>query len=166
MMKKSEGLPDVKFVLPIISGMGFDDVPTPLIKTVSSDLAIRSVGRALGNWELNPLSYIPGTILTIGPNLYHNIENGMPFQRIKADLLIDGGGGVITEVASSAISPVISSIFPPIYPFVRFGSELYFSGVWESAVNRYDWRDGLTELLTPKPELCYYPNANLSFVTL
>ena len=156
-MKKVKGLPPVKFALPIIKGFGLDDIPAPLIKTVSSDATVRTAGRLLSSYEMSPLGIAVGTILTVGPNLYQNITNRAPLSRIAADIIIDGVGGIVTEIAAVATGGVFGAITtvatgnPWGYIITRFLAEAYYSAIWESAANRYGWREGLTQLLTPSP---------------
>ncbi len=147
-MKQAEDLPPVKFALPIIKGFGLDDIPAPLIKTISSDATVRTAGRLLSSYEMSPLGIAVGTILTVGPNLYQNITNRAPFSRIAADVIIDGVGGIVTEVAAIGTGALFAMVAKPAY-IVRFPAEVYYSAIWESATNRYGWREGLEQLLTP-----------------
>jgi hypothetical protein len=68
------------------------------------------------------------------------------------DLLIDGVGSVVTEAAAVGVGLLSSAVLTPAaYLPVRFFTEFYLSLVWESAVNRYDWRQMLSKQLTPLP---------------
>jgi hypothetical protein len=149
-MKKAEGLPPVKFALPIIKGFGLDGIPAPLIKTISSNATVRTAGRLLSSYEMSPFGIVTGTILIVAPNLHQNITNRATFPRIVADVIIDGVGGIVTEVAAVGTGSLFAIALKPAY-IMRFFAEVYYSAIWESAVNRYGWREGLTQLLTPSP---------------
>jgi hypothetical protein len=171
LLKKVEGLPPVQFVLPIIHGLGLDislppgyKLPATLTKVVSSDAAVRTAGRLLNDWELTPAAVVTGTTLTVGPNLIQNLRTGAPPARIVGDLAIDFGGGLLTEALSIPISvagtilvfgteafasgPVAIPAIPATYGGLRLASEAYLSLIWESAVQRYDMREGFENFLS------------------
>jgi hypothetical protein len=135
---------------------------------------VRTLGRILGGIDNiplgGPISFVAGLGVSVAPNYRKNIDSGAPGSRILGDLLIDGVGSVVTELMSIPISlgiagistliPLTAPFAPGVYIASRVSSEFYLSLVWESMVNRYEWRQLLADQLyiPPSPGISHPPS--------
>lgn len=89
-MRNVEDLPDIQVPLPIIRGLGFDDLFGRLLTfPIDTSKITRTAGRILGDFSVPVLGVVGGG-LTIGPNLYENIKERAPWHETTSDLFIDG----------------------------------------------------------------------------
>ena len=68
------GIPDLVVTLPILRGLGLDDMIGPITRTYDGTAILRTVGRTVGDVGATPL-LLTGYALTIGPNLVENIAD-------------------------------------------------------------------------------------------
>jgi uncharacterized protein YukE len=97
-MTKVKNSPPITIVLPMLKGFGMDDVSGPLVRTVDSSFWIRTAGRVIGDASAPPLFFI-GWGLSVGPEVYRNIQSNAPWNEFAADLVVDTGIYTGSEVA-------------------------------------------------------------------
>jgi hypothetical protein len=117
-LKKVEGLPDITIALPWLHGFGpplqkellnnpaylefLEDTGGTLIKRIDTDIAIRTLGRTLGDDVFGPLAPVLmslGWAISLAPEQIENWNKGAPLSEYLADAIVDTGGFVISEVA-------------------------------------------------------------------
>lgn len=154
-MKKTKGFPDIPIILPVIKGFGMDDVTGPLKYTLKTDTTIRLIGRILDDFSPGALTGI-GWGLTVAPNLVKNIRNKNPWHQTTADLLVDTGGFIVSEVAGWVVGgvagmAVAATPLAPAAPYVMLGVKVSVDGFvsigWDYLAERYRWSDWLSQKL-------------------
>ncbi|GEM_PF-5620134 len=149
LMQKTKGFPDIPIILPMLKGFGMDDVAGPLKYTLKTDTTIRLIGRILDDFSPGVLTGI-GWGLTVTPNLVKNIRNKNPWHQTTADLIVDTGGFIASEIAgwvAGALAGAVTGGNPVAILATKVVVDSVVSIGWDYLAERYRWSDWLSQHL-------------------
>ncbi len=96
---------------------------------------IKSLGRAFAGYDLFSLSI--GYLINISPNIVENSLNNHTTNRFGADLIIDTGGFITSEITEKAIALTF-------HPLAGFASGLGVGAVWDTISKNENWSGKIT----------------------
>jgi hypothetical protein len=124
-MRTVRNSPPVTLVLPMLRGLGMDEVAGPLVQTFDSSFWVRSVGRFVGDAAATPLLII-GWGISLAPEQIRNIGSGAPWNEFVADGIVDSGIFVGSELAGVAGFGIGDAIGGPVLGVpLKFGFDLW-----------------------------------------
>lgn len=142
-MRTVRNSPPVTLVLPMLRGLGMDEVAGPLVQTFDSSFWVRSVGRFFGDASAAPL-FVIGWGITLAPAQIRNVSTGAPWNDFVADGIVDSGTYLGSEAAGWAGLLVGNFLGgPPVGVPAKFAADLGTGAVLEYYGVRYDWRGRL-----------------------
>jgi|GEM_PF-4129631 hypothetical protein len=137
-----------EIVGPLSTSVGLRQVAETLAGNVPvgrylNEVGIRTLGRTIGN-SVIPVTHFIGLPLTLAPSLVRNWQNGSRPSRWIADILIDGGGYIASELAGlfagAFVAPQTGGLASlPYY----VGADLAAGVTWEALVASESNREGL-----------------------
>jgi hypothetical protein len=153
--KRADGLQELLVPTPIIRGMGLDEYfGKPLAYAVDSNALTRAYGRTVGDIS-NPGLFLIGLGITITPNLTDNLAEGSPWNITLADVIVDSGGHIASEVAG-VISGAAWATAVSKDPLSVFGAKMVgdiSAGTgWEIASQSKKWNESLSLYLKAKAD--------------
>lgn len=138
-------VPDLVVTLPILRGMGLDEVIGPISRTYDGAAVLRTIGRTAGDVGATPLLLV-GYGLTIGPNLVENVSAGASWTDTRADLLIDSGGFAVSELVGLAAGVAATGLTgnPALAYAAKLGADIATGMAWEVSSANGNWDDQLS----------------------
>jgi len=124
-----------------------DDLTGPLKAVLVDARTIRALGRTIGDVSM-PWTLGIGLGLTIAPNLVTNIKEGNSANQIIADLAVDAGGFIVSEIAGIAAVIGVNFLVPGLGTLstlgVKLGADLATSIVWDNMAETNNWSGKLS----------------------
>ena len=150
-MRTVRNSPPVTLVLPMLRGLGMDEVAGPLVQTFDSSFWVRSAGRLVGDASAVPL-LIVGWGITLAPEQIRNVRTGAPWNEFAADGMIDSGIFAASELAGLAGLGIGSYFGGPAVgvPF-KFAFDLGAGAGLDYLSGQYDWRPTLASEVAQVP---------------
>ncbi len=149
LMQKAKGFPDISIPLPMIKGFGMDEVTGPIKYTLKTDTTVRLLGRVLDDFSPGVLTGI-GLGITVTPNLVKNIREKNPWHQTAADLMIDTGGFVVSELAgwgAGALAGFITGGNPIAILTAKIAVDGFVSVKWDEWAEVNRWNEWLGQRL-------------------
>ena len=123
----------------------FDDFAGPLMKNLEWDDVVRAAGRAVGDASVAPMFAI-GWGLTLLPEQIRNVTEGADWSEIRADLLVDSGGFLVSEGVGWIVGSALAETGPAAIG-AKLGADVLAGAYWDTRADAGDWRETLAELL-------------------
>lgn len=117
-----------------------------MVKNIDSNIAVRALGRLLGEPLLSPAALGAGWGILLYPEIQENRDKGATSAEYAANFLIDGGGfwggelvgwllgGVASETGSGAL-------------VAKLGMDVFAGSVYDTYINSIGGREKLTEFI-------------------
>jgi len=154
-LANARGLPEILVAVPVFRGLldyesaipvlrSFGELPMPMLRRIALDETAQSIGRTLGRTIGDSLvvpAFIVGYGLTIAPEQVENILTGARWNEYVADMAVDSGGFVVSELIGYAAGTGLTGAGPVGALGGKLGGDILAGVAWDYVADRYAWRE-------------------------